>query len=144
MNEPPPPPPPRLHNVQYDELRIAAECHRQVRKYMQSYIKPGMLMTDICETLENMNRALVEENGLRAATPRCETHTLLCCMRAREVTHSAVLNCIAPPVRLEAPKAVSSRTRALTVVCSHSALTLGGDRLPDRVLDQPRRRALDA
>jgi len=56
----------RLQNIQYQELRTAAECHRQVRKYMQSIIKPGMLMTDLCETLENMNRTLVEENGLRA------------------------------------------------------------------------------
>ena len=43
----------RLHNgVQYNELRTAAECHRQVRKHMQSVIKPGMLMTDMCEQLE--------------------------------------------------------------------------------------------
>ena len=139
MNERPPPPP-RLHNVQYDELRIAAECHRQVRKYMQSYIKPGLLMTDICETLENMNRALVEENGLRAATPRCETHPLLCCMRAREVTHSAVLNCI-PPSSFRGTESVKlSRSRRDSCVLTH----LGGDRLPYRVLDQPRRRALDA
>jgi len=56
----------RLQNIQYQELRTAAECHRQVRKYMQSIVKPGMLMVDICETLEDLNRTLVEENGLRS------------------------------------------------------------------------------
>lgn len=45
----------------------------QVRKYMQSIIKPGMLMTDICETLENMNRTLVEENGT-ASRPTARRH----------------------------------------------------------------------
>ena len=56
----------RLHSISYSEIRTAAECHRQVRKHMQSVIKPGMLMTDICEQLENLNRTLVQENGLQA------------------------------------------------------------------------------
>ena len=56
----------RLHNISYQEVRTAAECHRQVRKHMQSVIKPGMLMTDMCEQLENLNRTLVQENGLKA------------------------------------------------------------------------------
>jgi methionine aminopeptidase len=46
--------------------RHGAEVHRQVRKFMQSYIKPGLLMTDICETLEGLSRKLVKENGLHA------------------------------------------------------------------------------
>lgn len=56
----------RLNNISYEEVRLAAECHRQVRKHMQSVIKPGMLMTDMCEQLENLNRTLVQENGLKA------------------------------------------------------------------------------
>ena len=56
----------RLHNISYQEIRTAAECHRQVRKHMQSVIKPGILMTDMCEQLENLNRTLVQENGLKA------------------------------------------------------------------------------
>ena len=56
----------RLHNISYQEVRTAAECHRQVRKHMQSVIKPGILMTDMCEELENLNRKLVQENGLKA------------------------------------------------------------------------------
>ena len=31
----------------YKELRIAAEAHRQTRKYMREYIKPGMTMIHI-------------------------------------------------------------------------------------------------
>ena len=56
----------RLQGTSYQEVRLAAECHRQVRKHMQNVIKPGMLMTDMCEELEVLNRRLVEENGLKA------------------------------------------------------------------------------
>ena len=38
----------------------------QVRKYVRSIVKPGMLMTDICETLEDTVRKLISENGLKA------------------------------------------------------------------------------
>ncbi|PNY08547.1 methionine aminopeptidase 2B-like protein [Trifolium pratense] len=50
----------------YDSVRRAAEVHRQVRKYMKGIIKPGMLMTDLCETLENTVRKLISEDGLQA------------------------------------------------------------------------------
>ncbi|KAG9141336.1 hypothetical protein Leryth_001801 [Lithospermum erythrorhizon] len=50
----------------YNSVRRAAEVHRQVRKYMRKIMKPGMLMTDLCETLENMVRKLISENGLQA------------------------------------------------------------------------------
>ncbi|KAH8511411.1 hypothetical protein H0E87_008827 [Populus deltoides] len=43
----------RLEKPMYNSVRQAAEVHRQVRKYMKSILKPGMLMTDLCETLEN-------------------------------------------------------------------------------------------
>ena len=33
---------------------------------MRSIIKPGILMVDLCETLENMVRKLIKENGLQA------------------------------------------------------------------------------
>jgi len=48
------------------DLRLAAEVHRQTRKYAQSFIKPGMLMTEICERIEDSTRKLIEENGLSA------------------------------------------------------------------------------
>ncbi|TVU49084.1 hypothetical protein EJB05_00375 [Eragrostis curvula] len=56
----------RLQKPMYNSVRRAAEVHRQVRKYMRSIIKPGMLMIDLCETLENMVRKLIKENGLQA------------------------------------------------------------------------------
>ncbi|XP_009133662.1 methionine aminopeptidase 2A isoform X1 [Brassica rapa] len=56
----------RLQKPIYNSLRQAAEVHRQVRKYMRSIMKPGMLMIDICETLENTVRKLISENGLQA------------------------------------------------------------------------------
>ncbi|KAG6491376.1 hypothetical protein ZIOFF_052716 [Zingiber officinale] len=56
----------RLEKPMYNSVRRAAEVHRQVRKYMRSILKPGMLMTDLCETLENMVRKLIKEDGLEA------------------------------------------------------------------------------
>ncbi|XP_054275389.1 methionine aminopeptidase 2-like [Macrosteles quadrilineatus] len=56
----------RLHNDIYNEARHAAEAHRQTRKYIQSWVKPGMTMIEICEELEKTARALIGENGLKA------------------------------------------------------------------------------
>ncbi|KAG5628634.1 hypothetical protein H5410_000351 [Solanum commersonii] len=56
----------RLEKPTYNSVRQAAEVHRQVRKYIRQIAKPGMLMIDLCETLENMVRKLISENGLQA------------------------------------------------------------------------------
>ncbi|BAU03604.1 hypothetical protein VIGAN_UM141300 [Vigna angularis var. angularis] len=56
----------RLQKPIYNSVRRAAKVHRQVRKYMKGILKPGMLMTDICETLENTVRKLISEDGLQA------------------------------------------------------------------------------
>eukprot|EP00252_Welwitschia_mirabilis_P024552 TRINITY_DN7327_c0_g4_i2.p1 TRINITY_DN7327_c0_g4~~TRINITY_DN7327_c0_g4_i2.p1 ORF type:complete len:477 (-),score=120.33 TRINITY_DN7327_c0_g4_i2:332-1762(-) len=56
----------RLEKPIYNAVRQAAEVHRQVRRYIKNYVKPGMLMIDLCETLENMVRKLIKENGLQA------------------------------------------------------------------------------
>lgn len=50
----------------YSDIRQAAEAHRQVRKYMQTVIKPGRTMIDICTELENYSRLMIKENGLDA------------------------------------------------------------------------------
>eukprot|EP00692_Jakoba_bahamiensis_P001039 EC684754.1.p2 GENE.EC684754.1~~EC684754.1.p2 ORF type:complete len:92 (+),score=30.45 EC684754.1:137-412(+) len=47
-----------------EDARWAAECHRLVRQNVQSWIRPGMRMIVICERLEEMNRFLVQEDGL--------------------------------------------------------------------------------
>mmetsp|Transcript_7337 Transcript_7337/g.17636 ORF Transcript_7337/g.17636 Transcript_7337/m.17636 type:complete len:453 (-) Transcript_7337:533-1891(-) len=57
----------RLEESIINEVRQAAEVHRQVRKYMQEkVIRPGILMTELCETLENTVRNLIDERGLEA------------------------------------------------------------------------------
>lgn len=56
----------RMHLDIYDELRHAAEAHRQTRQYIQKWVKPGMTMIEICEELENTARRLIGENGLQA------------------------------------------------------------------------------
>ncbi|XP_053672538.1 uncharacterized protein LOC128722879 [Anopheles nili] len=56
----------RMHLDIYNELRQAAEAHRQTRQYMQKWIKPGMTMIEICEELENTARRLIGEQGLDA------------------------------------------------------------------------------
>ena len=50
----------------YSDIRQAAEAHRQVRKYMQTVIKPGRTMIDICTELETYSRLMIKENGLDA------------------------------------------------------------------------------
>ena len=56
----------RLHIDMYNEVRQAAEAHRQTRQYIQKWVKPGMKMIDICEELEKTARLMINENGLEA------------------------------------------------------------------------------
>ena len=55
-----------LKEEDYNKLRRAAEVHRQVRKFAQSFIRPGMKIMDITNTIEETNRRLIEANGLEA------------------------------------------------------------------------------
>ena len=41
-----------LYASMYDNVRRAAEVHRQVRRYAQSFIKPGIKLIDMCTMLE--------------------------------------------------------------------------------------------
>lgn len=50
----------------YDNIRRAAEVHRLVRRHARKWIKPGMSMTSIAETIEEGTRTLIEENGLES------------------------------------------------------------------------------
>ncbi|KAJ3254985.1 Methionine aminopeptidase 2B [Boothiomyces macroporosus] len=56
----------RQEHDNYNEARKCAEIHRQVRKYAQKTIKPGMTMIEICDLIENGTRNLIEANGLSA------------------------------------------------------------------------------
>ncbi|CAN6993257.1 unnamed protein product, partial [Brassica oleracea var. botrytis] len=40
--------------------------YNSVRKYLRSIVKPGMLMTGVCETLEDTVCKFISENGLKA------------------------------------------------------------------------------
>nr|CAB3263762.1 methionine aminopeptidase 2-like [Phallusia mammillata] len=50
----------------WNDFRQAAEAHRQVRKHVQEFIKPGLTMIEICERLEQASRSLINENKLDA------------------------------------------------------------------------------
>jgi len=50
----------------YNNIRKAAEVHRQVRAYARRMIKPGVSMTEIAENIENATRSLVEGDGFEA------------------------------------------------------------------------------
>lgn len=52
--------------TQVNDLRKAAECHRQTRKMAQKMMRPGVKLMDICNAIEDTNRRLVEVNGLAA------------------------------------------------------------------------------
>lgn len=50
----------------YQEVRRAAEVHRQTRQYMREFIKPGRSLIEIAEEIESTIRRLVEGDGLGA------------------------------------------------------------------------------
>ncbi|XP_034946638.1 methionine aminopeptidase 2 [Chelonus insularis] len=56
----------RSQNDIYNEARQAAEAHRQTRKHIMKWVKPGMTMIEICNELENTARKLIGEDGLKA------------------------------------------------------------------------------
>ncbi|KAM3962977.1 LOW QUALITY PROTEIN: methionyl aminopeptidase und [Aphomia sociella] len=56
----------RMHQDIYQEIRHAAEAHRQTRDHIRKWIKPGMTMIQICEELESTARRLIGEDGLKA------------------------------------------------------------------------------
>ncbi len=43
----------RLQADMINDVRQAAEVHRQVRAYVRTIAKPGILMSDLCEKLED-------------------------------------------------------------------------------------------
>lgn len=56
----------RLSSDLYETLREAAEVHRTVRQTAQKHwIRPGVKLADLCENIENLNRSLVVEDGLK-------------------------------------------------------------------------------
>lgn len=56
----------KLHNDMYNQARHAAEAHRQVRRHIQNWVKPGMTMIEICEELEKCSRSLIGGDELNS------------------------------------------------------------------------------
>ena len=56
----------KLFESEYNDLRRAAECHRQVRRYAQSFIRPGMSFMEIVTRIESTARNLIKINKLEA------------------------------------------------------------------------------
>ena len=56
----------RLDADMYNDVRKASEVHRAVRKYIKKIAVPGIKLIDLCETLEDSVRKLIEEKGLQA------------------------------------------------------------------------------
>ena len=56
----------RLEANMYNEVRQCSEVHREVRRYISNWVKPGMKLIDVCETLENSVRTLIEARGMEA------------------------------------------------------------------------------
>ncbi|CDJ43469.1 methionine aminopeptidase [Eimeria tenella] len=54
----------RFDSVNLEALREAAECHRQVRRYAQSLVKPGISLTYLCEEIEKKTETLIAAKGL--------------------------------------------------------------------------------
>jgi len=54
----------KVREEDYNTIREAAEVHRQVRSWAQSFMKPGIGLEEMCTRLENKNRELVKEAGL--------------------------------------------------------------------------------
>jgi methionine aminopeptidase len=61
----------------YNDVRKASEVHRAVRKYIKTVAVPGVKLIDMCETLENSVRALIEEKGLQVRRPKAEARVRL-------------------------------------------------------------------
>ena len=50
-------------NETLEDYQTAADIHRNVRKYIQPLIKPGVNLKDLCNLLENKTRELTEGIG---------------------------------------------------------------------------------
>ena len=55
----------KVQEDQYESLREAAEAHRIVRQWARGWIKPGMRMIDIADTIETSLRKTVAADGTR-------------------------------------------------------------------------------
>lgn len=50
----------RMHTLDYEQMRKGAESHRQVRRWAQSALRPGVELFEFCSQLEDYTRTLME------------------------------------------------------------------------------------
>lgn len=55
-----------MTEADFQDMRRAAACQRETRKWVQSWLKPGIKLIDMCEKLEAKNMELLRANGLQA------------------------------------------------------------------------------
>jgi methionyl aminopeptidase len=55
----------KINTELYNEIREAAEVHRQVRGDFMRWIKPGLNMIEIAQRIENATKALIGADGLK-------------------------------------------------------------------------------
>lgn len=53
-------------HVKYDDIRRAAEAHRQTRKFVQDFVKPGMTTLEVVQALEAKSLEMVNAKGLES------------------------------------------------------------------------------
>ncbi|EGC28705.1 hypothetical protein DICPUDRAFT_43915 [Dictyostelium purpureum] len=56
----------RLQANIYNDVRRGAQAHRDVRKYVNSFIKPGISLMELVTKLEDASKTLVGADGLKA------------------------------------------------------------------------------
>ena len=52
----------RYYKYKIESMRKAGECHKQIRKYAQTIIKPGIKLIDMVQKIENMLRFITNQN----------------------------------------------------------------------------------
>lgn len=55
----------RAHESVYNEVREAAEVHRQTRAAFRQWVKPGKTMIECAQFIENSTKALIQADGLK-------------------------------------------------------------------------------
>lgn len=55
----------KMYESMYNEVREAAEVHRQVRSSFMKWVRPGMSMIEIAQFIENGTRSLLKNDGFK-------------------------------------------------------------------------------
>eukprot|EP01053_Blabericola_migrator_P001461 Blabericola_migrator_1__1460@NODE_1385_length_4665_cov_90_290126_g927_i0_p1_GENE_NODE_1385_length_4665_cov_90_290126_g927_i0NODE_1385_length_4665_cov_90_290126_g927_i0_p1_ORF_typecomplete_len442_score97_89Peptidase_M24/PF00557_24/5_1e39_NODE_1385_length_4665_cov_90_290126_g927_i032454570 len=56
----------QVKKTEWDDYRRAAEAHRQTRKFVQEFLRPGLTTLEVVQALEAKSRDLVNARGLEA------------------------------------------------------------------------------